>query len=333
MNAQDIGEANAKSLSMGQRYGLNGSMRMIDEGRVKLHNKPFDEMELTELYAEKMARGWHRYKVVNARNKLSMKKHWLEENKPILSKEEIKERYENGLLTKTQYQTAFANRKSAINYRMRIDDYMNYADRIIYDEESVIAYLDELILEKQAEEAKKKPKAKIGRPKKYDPRKKESKNNTLDPQRKWATREEFKSLPKLQKARARWKKGKSDDVKPMMVMKRMQPIITWDIDRLMAVARDRGYFTEVAVTAAIAEALNITVGGADRMLQSGKLSWGQCMVIGALFEMTPKEFCDIFMSGYFREVADGVFKAQVDDIENLLDAPYRAKPRSAEEDT
>lgn len=303
---------------------------MIDEGRVKLHNKPFNKMELTELYAEKMARGWHRYKVINARNKLSMKKHWLEENKPILSKEEINERYENGEMSKTQHQTAFATRKKAIEYRMRIDDYMDYADRIVYDEESVIAYLDELIAQRQAEEAKKKPKAKIGRPKKYDPRKRESKNNTLDPRRKWTTREEQKAFPKLQKARARWKRGKADDRKPMMVMKRMQPIITWDTERLMAVARDRGFFTEMAVTATIAEKLNISVSGADKMLQSGKMSWGQCMIIGSIFEMTPKEFCDIFMSGYFKEVADGVFRAQVDDIETLLDAPYKATPKASE---
>lgn len=301
-------------------------MKEIDN-RVKLHNKPFDEMELTELYAEKMARGWHRYKVINAKNKISMKKYWLNENKPILSKEEITAQYENGEISKRQYQTAFANRKKAIDYRMRIDDYMNYADRIVYDEETVIAYLDELILQRQAEEAKKKPKKK-GRPRRgYDPRKRESKYNTLDPQRKWATRQEQKPFPKLQKARVRWKRGKQDDKKPMTVMKRLEPILTWDVDRLMAIAKDRGYFTDVAVTATIAEALNITVGGADRLLQSGKMSWGQCMVIGAVFEMTPKEFCDVFMSGYFVEVADGVYRAQVEDTENLLDAPYRAQAR------
>ena len=104
------------------------------------------------------------------------------------------------------------------------------------------------------------------------------------------------------------------------------------MNTLMQVARDRGYFTELAVTASVSEALNISIGGADQLLQSGKMSWGQCMVIGSLFEMTPKEFCDVFMSGYFVEVADGVFRAKVDDIDNLLDAPYKAKPMIAEGD-
>lgn len=299
-----------------------------NDNRVKLHNKPFEEMELTELYAEKMARGWHKSKVYLARNKLSMKKYWLEENKPILTVEEIKRQYECGEMTKAQYRTAFANRKRAIDYRMRIDDYMDYASRIEYDEQCVITYLDELIIKKQAEVAKAKARSKsrTQKTRKYDPRKYESKNNTLDPRRKWATRKEQQQFPKLQKARARWKRGKTDDTKPMMVMKRMQPIITWDIDTLMMIARDRGYFTELAVTATVAEVLNISVSGAEKLLKSGKLSWGQCMVIGGVFEMTPKEFCDVFLNGYFKEVADGVFRARVDDIEAFLDAPYRAKP-------
>ena len=310
-------------------------MKEIDS-RIKLHNKPFSEMELTELYAERMAHAWHRYKVLSAKGQIRKKKHWLEENKPILSKEEITEKYENGELSEGQYKTAFASRKKAIDYRMRVDDYMDYADRIIFDEESVVAYLDELIMQKKAEKAKSRAKSKRKSKggKKYDPRKKISKNNMppkLDERRKWVTRKEQEPLPKLQKARARWKLGKESDKKPMTVMKRMQPIVTWDMDTLMAVARDRGYFTEVAVTATIAEALGITISGASALITSGKLSWSQCIIIGAVLEMTPKEFCDVFLNGYFREVADGVFKAQVDDIEALLDAPYRAKPKGNED--
>lgn len=312
---------------MVEHYGFDGSCLMTEFGEIKLHNKPFEEMELTELYAEKMARKWHRYKMINARNKVSMKKHWLEENKPILTIEEIKQKYENGEMTQNQYKTAFANRKTAISYRMRINDYMDYADRIVFHEDTTIAYLDELIAQAQAFADK--PNSRGGK-KGYDPRKRESRynhNSKLDARRKWATREEQKPFPKLQKARARWKSYKAQDNPTLNTMKRMQPIITWDIDTLMSVARDRGYFTEIAVIATIAEALNISVQGAKMMLTVGKLSWSQCIIIGAVFEMTPKEFCDVFLHGYFKEVADGVFKAQVDDIESLLDAPYKALPR------
>ena len=302
----------------------------IDE--VKLHNKPFEDMDLTELYAERVVRKWLRGQVNHSRERLKKKQWWLKENMPIYSREELTRMYENGEMSESQYTTAFARRKKAINARMRNEDRMDYAERVVYHEDAVVAYLDELIAEKLAWKDKpyKKP---PGSPKKHDPRKRDSRYNPkakLDPRRKWATREEQKPFPKLQKARARWKNYKAQDNQTMNVMKRMQPVITWDIETLMSVARDRGYFTEIALVATIAEALNISVTGAKAMLQVGKLSWSQCIIIGAVLEMTPKEFCDVFLNGYFKEVADGVFKAQVDDIEALLDAPYRAKPKEIE---
>ena len=312
-------------------------MKTFEE--VKLHNKPFEEMELLELYAERACRQWHRGRTIAAKDRVERKMIWLKKNRPIYSKEEIREQYENGLLSQKQFQTAFATRKRAINSRMRYEDYLAYADRVIFHEESIVAYIDELIAEKLAkEDAKRSAKIKNERKQRakhrcYDPRKPRSKynQNPLDPRRKWATREEDKPFPKLQKARVRWKKGKEHDTKSMTVMRKMQPIITWDAERLMAIARDRGYFTEVAVSAAIADALNITISGADKLLKSGRLTWSQCIIIGAIFEMTPKEYCDVFMSGYFVEVADGVFKAHVEDTETLLDAPYRAKPKEGDD--
>ena len=201
----------------------------------------------------------------------------------------------------------------------------NSSARVIYHEDAIVAYIDELIAEKLAKQDV------LKRSNGYDPRKPASVNNipppALDPQRKWATRaKEMKAIPKLQHARARFKQGKADDEK-LKPMKRMQPIVTWDVDKLKAVAHDRGFFTDIGIASIIAEALNITITSANTLIKSGKLSWGQCMVIGAVFEMTPKEFCDIFMSGYFREIADGVYKAHVDDYEALLDMPYKAKVR------
>lgn len=307
-------------------------MKTFEE--VKLHNKDFEDMELLELYAERSARNWHRSRIKRCIELLKTRKWWLENNMPIYSPEEIKRQYEDGEISKTQYQTAFARRKRAINQRMKNDDRMIFAERIVYHESSIIAFLDELIAEKLAKEDKGKPKKKTAG---YDPRRKSGYDNVpppqIDPQRRWATRDKDpKPFPKLQHAKMRWKKGKKDDNTVTTIMKRMQPIITWDADKLMEIAKDRGYFTDYAVMAAVAEALNITLSGADKLLQSGKMSWGQCMVIGAIFEMTPKEYCDVFMSGYFKEVADGVFKAHVEDTEALLDVPYRAKPKIEEGD-
>ena len=305
---------------------------MIIDSEIKLHNKPFEEMELTELYAERVVRRWHRSQTNNSRERLKKRQWWLEQNMPIPTAEELKEKYENGELTFTKYRSELGHRKQAIDARMRNEDRMDYAERIVFHEQAVVAYLDELIAQRLAE--KDTPYNNPLRAKKYDPRKRTSEYNysKLDKRRSWRSRrdEKLQEFPKLQKARARWKNYKSQDAPVMTVMKRMQPVVTWDVEKLMQVARDRGYFTGIALITVIAEALNISVGGAKMLLSSGKLSWSQCIIIGAVLEVTPKEFCDIFLSGYFKEVADGVFKAQVDDIEALLDAPYRAKPRREE---
>ena len=306
---------------------------MIEPKRelVQLRDKPLEEMSLEELYSERACHQWARYKILNAKKMVAKKKWWLEQNKPILSKEEITQQYENGEITQKQYKTAFALRKRAINYRMRVLDYMDYADKFIFAEESLVAYIDELIAQKLSAAAigKKMPKHK-----KYNPRQRAGRSNqpkNIDPQQKWATRQAQGEFPKLVRARRRWKAYTANDRPVLTVSRRMQPIISWDTDKLMAVARDRGFYTDVAVKVAIGDALNISAMATAQLLNSGKLSWNQCIVIGSLFEMTPKEFCDIFMSGYFIEVADGVYRAKVDDYDTMLDAPYKAKVRGKDE--
>lgn len=255
----------------------------------------------------------------------------LEENKPILPKEEIRRQYEEGEITSNQYKGMMMQRKNAIDYRMRVDDYMEYADKVVFEQEAIVAYIDEIIAEKMSRENQ--PDGSQGN-KAYDPRKRESVNNKnrLDPQQKWATREEAKPLPKLQKARAWWKKYKKADEPTLNVSKRMQPILQWDVSKLRQIAKDKGFFTDVALMAVISETLNISIGGASTLLETGKLSWGQCIVIGAVLEMTPKEFCDVFLSGYFKDYGNGVFKAYVEDTSALLDAPYRALVKNKGED-
>ena len=303
-------------------------MKKLEE--VKLCNKDFDDMELTELYAERQVRNWHMNKMKRNIEILKRRKHWLENNMPIYTNEELKQQYEDGLLTEGQYRVSHANRRKAITQRMKEDDRTDYANRLVFHEESIIAYIDEIIAEKLAKQdvPKNLPKRRG-----YDPRRRVSKynQNKVNPQRVWKTHEEPKKPPELQHARMRWKKGKKNDNKPLSVMRKMQPIVTWDIERLMLIAKDRGFFTDIAVMAAISEALNITVHGTQKMLESGKLTWSQCIIIGSVFEMTPKEFCDVFLAGYFVEVADGVFRAHVEDTEALLDVPYRAKPKKEEE--
>ncbi len=78
-------------------------------------------------------------------------------------------------------------------------------------------------------------------------------------------------------------------------------VFQWDRRKLMLVAKDRGYMSEIAVAYAIEQELDYPKQSVKTLLQTGKFTWGQVLCIGALFEMTPKEFCDTFMLGYFVE--------------------------------
>lgn len=294
---------------------------MNDNGRVQLRNKALEDMQLEELYSERACHQWHRTKMKNAKKQLTAKKLWLEKNRPIYSKEEINRQYENGEMDYNHYKVAFASRKKAIDYRMRVDDYFEYASKVMIDQEAIVAYIDELIAKKSSfiQQAKQKPN------RKYDPKKRAGRNNKpkvgLDPQQKWATRIENREFPKLQKARAFWKKQRDADSAVITVSKRMQPILQWDVDKLKQIAKDRGYYTDVALSAIISERLGVSIIATNKLLNSGRLTWGQCIAIADLFEMTPKEFCDVFLDGVFKEVSDGVYKAHVDDVEALLQRP------------
>ena len=88
-------------------------------------------------------------------------------------------------------------------------------------------------------------------------------------------------------------------------------ILDWERSRLDAIARTRGFRTREGVDYAVANELGITMRSATRIVNNGKMTWGQCILIGAMFEMTPKEFCDVFMYDYFKETPTGDFRAQI----------------------
>lgn len=283
-------------------------MKTIDR-TIQLVDKPYEEMSLEELYREQMVHKWHRTQMRYHIERLKKKKWWLENNKPILTVEEIKQKYENGEMTEGQYKVAFAARKRAIISRMRLADYMNFAFLIAENEDAVATYLEELTeqakLEEKTLESRKKP-----RRRGYDPRKPISPHNRLP----WQERVKPRKMPRLNSKRRRWHQYKAQDYREMRYAMSITPVSTWDADKLKKVAEDRGYFTEAATIVVLSETLDLTAVSARMLLNNGKFTWSQCLAIGAVFEMTPKEFCDVFLNGYFNEVTDGVYKAHIDDI-------------------
>lgn len=100
--------------------------------------------------------------------------------------------------------------------------------------------------------------------------------------------------------------------------------LAWDIDKFKLIARDRGYQTDEAIIYAIGQEVGLDRIRAKTLYETGRFTWGQVMCLGAMFEMTPKEFCDTFLSGYFVDTY-GDYRACYDNIDKkeLLKPPVR----------
>lgn len=307
-------------------------MATTDDSRlydaIQLCDKPFEEMTLPELLAERMCHQWHKYKLHDAKFALARKRHWLEENRPIPTIEELTQRYEDGEYTTKQFNVAKGRRVRDINYRMRVEDELEYADKAEFAEAAKVAYLDELIAVAESEKERRKNAGRTY----YDPRKRETRRNQ-NPQRRWQTRKQWKPLPKLTQSRKRWYAYKASDADYVRQMRKTLRVTTWDADRFRLIARDRGYYSDESLAAIISETLDCTLIFAKRLIKTGRISFNQCLVLGSLFEMTPKEFCDAFLGGYFKEVGEsGVFRAYVEDPKALLTKPKQQRRKEGEDE-
>lgn len=92
--------------------------------------------------------------------------------------------------------------------------------------------------------------------------------------------------------------------------------MSWDKSKFLLIAADRGYQTESALIGDIAKELVLDRSGAKLLVDKGRFTWGQVLCLGAMLEMTPKEFCDTFLSGYFVDQA-GEYRASYDNIDKL----------------
>ena len=82
--------------------------------------------------------------------------------------------------------------------------------------------------------------------------------------------------------------------------------------KLMEVVKDRGYMTNRAVAARLAPIFGVTPERVTYKLKYDKLSAGDCEVIGAVFEMTMREYYDVFLNGLFRENEEGHWVAHIE---------------------
>ena len=101
--------------------------------------------------------------------------------------------------------------------------------------------------------------------------------------------------------------------------------ISWDRDKFMHISEDRGYQTEDAIIQDVGKELNLDLGRAKMLVDKGRFTWGQVLCIGAMLSMTPKEFCDTFLAGYFTDQF-GEYRASYDNLHKPELLKYVIRP-------
>lgn len=97
-------------------------------------------------------------------------------------------------------------------------------------------------------------------------------------------------------------------------------------EKLIEVTKHRGYYNARSVAQGLSQIMGVTAKTMEAKISSGHFSREEMIVIASYFEMTPKEFCDVFLNGVFNEDELGHFIAHVDSPFELLHPP-KAEPK------
>jgi len=276
--------------------------------------KPIEELTEEELMAERDVQAWAAARMIDAAHNQSARLNWLIENEPYVDPEDIERMYEDGDITREERNEL---RKRARKRRYEHDK----AERAIVFAQMLEAHFKAVkvkcseqieIIRGEKKHAVRGKKPRPRKPPRYDPRVGKVRKSWYAP-----------VAPIIGYIR-KWNRVSYNYKEFEKILKRTDPMQNWDYEKLQQIAFSRGYMSTVTLAAAVAQEMNITVSGAENMLKSGRLTWGYCLLIGAILEMTPAEFCDTFLSGYFKEVVDGKWIAELTDEEkkSLLYRPY-----------
>lgn len=142
-----------------------------------------------------------------------------------------------------------------------------------------IDYLTELKDERKAYEL-------AHRQRGYDPRSKRRKEETAE----------------LKKLRGKLSLKKKLTKKQVRQINKAGAVSNWSRETFDLIARDRGYFYEAGLISELSRRLGLTRKATEELLKSGRFTMEQVLLIGDFFQMTPREFCDTFLRGYFTEL-------------------------------
>lgn len=90
---------------------------------------------------------------------------------------------------------------------------------------------------------------------------------------------------------------------------------------LEKVALSRGYYNMRAISDGLAPVFETTSKRMQNKLERGQLTKEECEVIGAFFEMTMKEFYDVFMNGLFQPTVTGHYVCHIDHMKEHMKPP------------
>ena len=108
----------------------------------------------------------------------------------------------------------------------------------------------------------------------------------------------------------------------------------FDKSKLEKVALTRGYYNLRAIADGLVPVFELSSKKIQNKLNSGRLTKEECEVIGAFFEMTMKEFYDVFMNGLFQPTVTGHYVCHLDNMKEHMKPPEpveekpKRKPRS-----
>ena len=260
-----------------------------------LFGKDIDKLSFEELKRERSVQKYIRKKIKAwlVTERYNNEKYALSEEERIKERQKVQSDYENGKITQHQW----LGRLSAIEKRCTNVRY----DRVVLLE-NYLKNLDAFITDLDF----------------YVERRAEPITN--------ASRRNSKTSIRTRNAKAR-KNSINDNAKVYQwkqYLERDSFCVSWDKEKFLLIVRDRGYQTESAIIQAIGEAINLDRARSRLIIENGRFTWGQVLCIGAMLQMTPKEFCDTFLSGYFTE-SFGEYRADYDNInrDELLRTPIR----------
>lgn len=279
--------------------------KMIDF--IQALDVPFKDMTAKELRREKAVHKWQANKIERGIYGLTKSLIYLQKNMQLIDMDEVSAQYKRGEISHSQFRSKCGMHGRRLQQYRRLEDCIEYANRLATNERAIIKYIEERL-----EDIKTRPNQKRNQRRgKIDPRKP---NSWYNPKSDWNRTEPHIRPPKrLRRHSEKWDTISKQNKNANRMMQMSQAIDQWDYNKLKMIAQDRGYYTDMAVYAAVSDEMDMSINGAKKLLETGRMSWGQILLIGALFEMTPIEFCDVFLSGYFKEIVDGKWVATIED--------------------